>query len=69
MCKSDIKEAGRLFSASLLVSTKTNMQFMVRMLETTENILSAHKDESTTVDNQLRLTRSLLRKVQSLLTK
>lgn len=38
MCVSDIKEAGRLFAASLLLkssSTITNLKFMIQMLEHT----------------------------------
>lgn len=69
MCVSDIKEAGRLFTASLCLPSSTNMSFMIRMLEETEKVLDSNKDTSNTVANQLRLTRNLLKKVRSLLTK
>lgn len=69
MCISDIKEAGRLFSASLLIPGQANMSFMLRMLEETERVMEANKNLSTKIENQLRLTRNLLAKVRSLLTK
>lgn len=72
MCISDIKEAGRLFSASLCLkssSTVTNLKFMIQMLEHTEKVMTENENLSTTVANQLRLTRNLLKKVRSLLTK
>lgn len=72
MCMSDIKEAGRLFTASLCLksrSTVTNLKFMIQMLEHTEKVMAENENLSSTVANQLRLTRNLLKKVRSLLTK
>lgn len=72
MCVSDIKEAGRLFAASLLLkssSTITNLKFVIQMLEHTEKVMTENENLSTTVANQLRLTRNLLKKVRLLLTR
>lgn len=69
MCISDIKEAGRLFSISLTLPSSTNMKFMLQMLEFAEKVFEENKATSLRVNNQLRLTRNLLKKVRSLLAK
>lgn len=59
-----LKEACRLFSSALLLPSSFTVAHVLELLKLSEKVFDANKNVSTTIANQLRLTRNLFKVVE-----
>ena len=59
-----LKETCRLFSSAMLLPSSFTIAHVLELLKLSEKVFEAHKNESTTIANQLRITRNMLKDVE-----